>query len=434
MSISLPPQSLINVNKDNYPKNFVFIVDGHEYATNRIFADLISPRASRLHSTDPTASLLVIDVEDPEKHFGFFISLAETGKCDFNPDSFQFLMTLCYELQNKVLVMEILKKEYETRNVDLSNVFDYLSCVLSLIDDSPEAKKVVEFAASHFDELDEDKLISLPMETILLILSDESLRVFDEDSLLKIILLIIQEQGDEFSKSLLCYVDPAFLSVKGITLFLDAVPYDQMTSDIWENIVRRLKFDLVPFIYTSGIQHRDYRNEFVPKENGIFDGIVNYLNLKSGGLSSMNETIEVRSNSNAGDLTFHQLFDYSNNEDKYWSFSSSGGILVIDFKSMKIDLSHYSMRATYYLYGPNTWNVEGSNNNKNWEILDKRVNCYGNFNNEKKQNIFTVQNKRKGSFRYLRICQNGPCANGSNDYRFQLRHIEFFGTIIKEHF
>ena len=116
---------------------------------------------------------------------------------------------------------------------------------------------------------------------------------------------------------------------------------------------------------------------------------------------------------------FHS--DYNNDNDPW---------LCIDFKERKVKPSHYSLKS--YAYGrgcwnTQSWNIEGSNDLKNWEILDDRRNEKS-LDNKGASNTFEVK-KANGFYRYLRIHQTGSNTYFIEDYRFIIRSLEYFGTI-----
>lgn len=53
-SVNLQATSILHVPFSKYEKDFNFIVNGKEFCTSRIIADLLSPTISKIHISDPT--------------------------------------------------------------------------------------------------------------------------------------------------------------------------------------------------------------------------------------------------------------------------------------------------------------------------------------------------------------------------------------------
>lgn len=51
--IQLKTTRISNIPLEKYEKNFTFIVNGEQFQTNRIIADLISPQVCKFHINDP---------------------------------------------------------------------------------------------------------------------------------------------------------------------------------------------------------------------------------------------------------------------------------------------------------------------------------------------------------------------------------------------
>lgn len=440
MLVDLPPHLISNINTNVANKDFKFIIGGHEHVTNSIFADLISPRVSRLHSTDPTVDSLTIDVNDPSDFFKFFIALAETGHCELIPEMFSFVWEICEQLENYLLLSVIVTRDLSSCELNLSNVLKFLNCVPFLVSGSHELIRITKFASSHFVELNVEELNLLPIETLSLIISDESLRIHNEDFLLNFIVNLIQIRGDEF-KYLLSSVDLRFLSVDGISTFLSKLSFDDLTGDLWENIVKRLRIDTIPAISAYPKKYKCISNVFEPKDGHYFKGIINYLNSINGGSCYSNGTIEV-SLINKDEKSHEGMFDYenintcvrSNYQGSCYQCSNYQGskiqFLDVDFKDRKIDLTHYSFNVSDNfkpMHYPHTWNVEGSNDRMNWTILDKREKDTK-FNSCGQTVLYQcINDQHDWGYRYIRfwLCVD----NYEKGFGPLFSKLEFFGSI-----
>lgn len=102
----------------------------------------------------------------------------------------------------------------------------------------------------------------------------------------------------------------------------------------------------------------------------------------------------------------------------------------IDYKKFKVNLSHYSLKSN--CKGgpggshPQSWDIEGSNDLKNWEVLDKRSQEKS-LDDRSASNTFKIQNIHNKYYRYIRIIQRGLNTRNMNNLVFSA--IEFFGDV-----
>jgi hypothetical protein len=81
-----------------------------------------------------------------------------------------------------------------------------------------------------------DKLRRLDKQTLHDILSSPSLAIESEDGLLDV-LIELGSAYFEFWR----YVEVVFLADKGLSLFVDTLPFDELTAEIWSEVILRLK-------------------------------------------------------------------------------------------------------------------------------------------------------------------------------------------------
>ena len=85
--IKLKNSCIVNVPLHNYEKSFTFIVNGQEFKTSRIIADLLSPTLSKIHLNDPTVDIFTINAE----HKGDFSHILDLAT---------FCLTTYYKINN----------------------------------------------------------------------------------------------------------------------------------------------------------------------------------------------------------------------------------------------------------------------------------------------------------------------------------------------
>jgi hypothetical protein len=165
------------------------------------------------------------------------------------------------------------------------------------------------------------------------------------------------------------------------------------------------------------------QNSLKPKSTRIeindHNGIINELRQKDSN-SVLVEASNIRSGNPVQNiLTF---------DNKYWYCEKYDSSVVFQFKTKKVKISKYLLRnvdtANSYYQG---WKVEGSNNQKDWELIDQRSDqsC---FNQAFQSCLFDCQSNSFYSF--IRITQTQKPKSGSN--RFGFTFVEFGGEILDE--
>ena len=104
--------------------------------------------------------------------------------------------------------------------------------------------------------------------------------------------------------------------------------------------------------------------------------------------------------------------------------------IIFDFKNKKVSISKYYLSVPSSLTGyngnrPKTWDIEGSNDLQNWEIIDQRAND-SSLSDYGRSKTFNVNNNNNNKyFKYIRIkeiiSQNG-------NHQMLLSEIEFYGS------
>jgi hypothetical protein len=92
----------------------------------------------------------------------------------------------------------------------------------------------IEFASSHFYELNVDDMIGLDVSILERIVSSQSLRLESEDSLLEFICSLESEE----ETVLLRYVRSEYLSHDGIRLLVDHLQDSNLDPFVWESLRR----------------------------------------------------------------------------------------------------------------------------------------------------------------------------------------------------
>ena len=91
-NIQLKASSILDAPLHIFDNDFTFIVNGQEFQTSRLVSDLISPNICRIHSTDPTSNLFIINTNH-QGDFSRILQLTEFDKIDLQNDEIPFLKT-----------------------------------------------------------------------------------------------------------------------------------------------------------------------------------------------------------------------------------------------------------------------------------------------------------------------------------------------------
>ena len=154
-----------------------------------------------------------------------------------------------------------------------------------------------------------------------------------------------------------------------------------------------------------------------------FDGLLNYLQKNFNIKNELNIT----SSSNPNNDPFN-LLKYEDKSTYFQTNDPSSSWICFEFKNHQIIPSSYIIRSYYCVksWHLKTWVFEGSNDNKNWTILDEQNNN-DSLNGANRVKSFIISNKKQ-SFKYLRIRQTGK--NWYENNGLLMNSIEFYGKVI----
>lgn len=192
LSIILSSAGLKNVfPKQNMNEEFEFVFGDRKMKMNNIFADFLSPVVSKLHLSDPTANCIdftkqINGLTFTDEVFSLLQLLSKGELIEIKDEQIFQIQAISVLLGNEELFSLINDK---IDNINGSNIDQYLDNLKILYQISPLSncfnyKSVINYIASHFYSIDENKIISLPLSIIYSIISNENLVIDSEDSLL----------------------------------------------------------------------------------------------------------------------------------------------------------------------------------------------------------------------------------------------------------
>ena len=453
-TIILSSSGLKNVILSRYVEDDFFLVFGEQrFQMKSFFAEFISPIVSHLHQSDPTIETIDFsesfhDKSGEFKEFSKSILTDETISLlqqissgftiDINEDQAFKMRLLSIILGNEELFIKINESfppDYIEENVNtyLNNIQIYY--YFSQFSPDFDFSGVISFISNHFYLLDQNEFLQIPRRIQYLIISNPELQIQSEDSLLDIVLQIIESDHKKDEIDDICFLEQiefVGLSEDKLRQFLNSFDINEMNSVLWKNlfqcffnhfdqntkrILRKIKKDSI---------------EFDGNEKNRFNGILTFLGKGVASNALENEIIDVSASSvyKGVDVPSHALhydsiiFFQTNPFPDSW--------FCIDFKKIKVKPSHYSIKSNtgggrgyFHLQ---SWNIEGSNDKLSWDVLDSRRGEKS-LDDRGVSNTFEIQNKQYANnyYRYIRIIQRGLNTHNSNSLAFTA--IEFFGDI-----
>jgi hypothetical protein len=412
---TLSAKGMANIIRENYENDFKFIVGEEKYVCPSCVAEFLSPRVSKSRRNDITISEMTIESRDISKCFPKFLSLGVGSSVFFESTDFQFVRSICIELESIELYESIFVTGAEELNED--NVIERLKYG-ELIGYS--CKSEIEFASSHFFSFDQSTVSELSVMQLFTILQNRSLKVKNEDWLYKMISSLISTDV-EYSMLLEC-VTYEHLSRDSIESFFDFISksFEFLTFHVWRHLRSRLISGP-----SSPIDHRYHGCVFKYEEGKSFEGIISFLTREHGGNVHDRGIVSVTSSSvNNNHLAKHVvdfdslLYAQTNNESNGW--------ICYDFKDQRVNVDHYSLRTRndYDGYHPTNWINEGSIDGREWVEIDRRNDCRDLLGVSRSM---TFSTSNTGYFRHIRLRQTG---NDSSGYDYlTVSAFELFGIL-----
>lgn len=443
LNYSLNEKNLKDIPFDKYEKNFTFIVNGKKYSTNRIVADILSPKIRRLHFSDESIDEFYINtVNIKENHFPDFLNLSNLDNIHLDSTLKAEFSTYFYQLGNIDEYIRIQSECLNSINIEncvsiLQTLYEIYSCNLGGIDcQQKNIANIISFISMHFSEISKEEIKELPLEIIEEIISRETLKITDEDLLLDFLIDLYESNSSSsylFSKVLFDN-----LSVSKFNEFIKIFNINDLNSELWTSICSRLG-------QTNSKENkqgeaskkikRPHKN-FPSTNNYEFNGILWHLTNLSGGNVHDNGTVNITSNSINNILNRHpkNLVDFNRN-NFYQSNGDPDTYIQFDFMDKPVQISSYTIKS--HFNGPNeaghlrNWVVEVSKDFYEWEEIDRRTND-STLNGSNKTANFQVSKKLNDFYRYVRLRQTGYSWIGYpsfNRYYTYFNSIEFFGKL-----
>jgi hypothetical protein len=158
------------------------------------------------------------------------------------------------------------------------------------------------------------------------------------------------------------------------------------------------------------------------KRQIALSGIISHLIAKCGGNVHDRGVVEITASS-VFDTNYSRDAADLGTDPWFWSKNEPGQWICLDFKTLRIEPTHYTIRSGFYSHLM-SWAVEGSDDGTSWTEIDRRENN-SDLNGERALKTFAIS--RTGSFRKIQLRQTGP--NHRSYSSLELSAFEVFGAV-----
>ena len=429
-SIKFQISSILHIQLHNYNQEFTFIVNNEIFHTTRVIADLLSPKISRYHFSDPTNSEYIITTKS-QGNFKTILNLLNFEDQILMEEELPFISEIFDELE--IIDFDICLHDSE-QEYNINNVFDKLQKhhkFRRLYKNDLEND--IEYIAEHFYELNETErriIQKYDYEIIEKILSHSKIQIETENDFIQFINELYLSDV-KYSK-LYSYVYFMNVSSEMMKEFIKILDFDDISKEIWESVCYRLTCEikneeLSDMIATRYTKPKQKTRIQIFYSNQEFGGVINYLQNESNIKEEVNITY-----SSAQSLDAWNLFLFNDKTKHFYTQNKENSWICFEFIKNEIIPTNYTIRSCNQCkgwYHPKSWVIEGSMNKSEWEKIDEEINC-SYLNGESLVHTFPIKNENNHSFKYLRI--RNIDKNWGNYNYLEINSIEFYGTLVEK--
>lgn len=425
--VELKLKRIYSLPLDKYDKNFTFIVNGEEFESNRIIADLLSPKICKLHIDDPTITEFIIETEN-KGNFQNVLNLVNFKKNSILANEMPFICEVIEKLGSESI--EIYTPNFN-ESATLDNVLEKIKMHKKYSHlYSSQYEQDIDFISTNFfnlTESNEETIFHLGKDTIERIISNPNLVLDSESQLLKFINQLYYN-NHEYA-TFYEYVDFLNVSEQDIGEFISIFMIDDITTEMWRGLSCRLQKEINK---NENIKFKHNHRYLFPYVKGKeFTGIFNFFRNALKGYFNENIKVESSSINNSSESFVPSnctLFESQSNV--FASNDLPNSWISFNFGKYRIIPNCYTIRSSQHKMNAlhlKSWVIEGSNDNENWTILDTRQN--DNFlNGNSNMATYNINNESCKSFYCLRLRMTGP--NHGNNNILYFHSIEFYGGLL----
>ena len=336
--LRLKTSSIVGVPLNTYD-DFTFIVNGEEFKTSRISADLLSRKISSLHRTDPTVDEYSITTQETG-HFSYFLKLLNFQQNQVPQVEIPFISEIIEKLETDSVEIQ----EPERIIITDDNVFSLIKFHLKSPNFySRNLQSEIDHVSCHFYELcgrKSDELKMLTKDTLNSILSNSKLQIESEDQLVTFLNELVS--SDPTYSQLFEYVNFSNVSTATMKDFLYVFNMENMTREMWNKISSRLELQVIqPKIVKKKKKFLFKTNENIEikyDDKKQFNGILNHLRSVFKDENIFNE-IDITSSSTYLDddeYSARNVIQYEDPNKEFCSKDVKNSWLCVDFKDHRI--------------------------------------------------------------------------------------------------
>jgi hypothetical protein len=375
-----------HVRINDVQDDFVFIVGDERHRCPPIISEILSPRIGILRCIDASTAEYVVETKDLEHQFRLFLSLGQGSAIRVNRRNCGLFLRLSAELGNSAFCESVLDQ--------LHGIFP-ARLIFQLCGDFS-----IRHLAARFHEIQPSTLDTIPVSALFDILSHNSLKLSNEDSLCSYLINKLYEDPEYLE--LLQFVRFEYVSRRTFSAFLGVIPH-WIDSRLWDSLSPRL---------ASRVR---CELEFPLDDSKALEGIIWYLTQKHGGNVHDRGVVSITAKSvdddprfpmrNVADLTTGSYF---------WSKNSPGQWVCWDFRQMQIRPTRYTIRGAL-----KSWHVESSLDGVEWTEIDRKIDNWA--------TSFPLS--RVAKCRFIRLTQTGTSGVGND--QLGIYAFEVFGTLLE---
>ena len=440
--------NLQNIEFDKFDQDFSFIVNGKEYKTNSVVANILSPNISNMFAKNMNLSYYEINTES-HCDFNKIIHFGEMKAIDLNDEEKKFFLFVMSELGNNNKLICFLN-EFQG-DISVENVFQRIEIKKILNVDTSEEAAFISRNFHDFNMKYPDEILKLDVDIMEQIISNSRLYLYDEEELFDIVLKLYLK-SKEYS-ILFSYIVFINLSSESLQKFNANFDINDMNDSIWKKIRCRLDVNV-----SNGSKENFKNGNFELLENRYFpkryDNILQHL--KQQHFCITPDVIHITSSSvNSGNV--ERIIDGGD----FTTHDEANSWIQVDFKDRKVFLDGYTLKTFYSgendnnrpttttsVWGVQTssasqgwgfsssnsnkerrghlksWILEVSNDGQNYFEIDRHENCdILNKSGETATFKFSCSSPQ----RFVRLTQIGP--NSKNNNILSIYYIDFSGFL-----
>ena len=404
-------KNLLDINLNKFEKDFIFIVNDQEYKTNRIVAEVLSPKIRKIQQIDESNSVFRMNIQQ-EGNFNKVLELGELKEIDILPNEVEYFQNVLNELGNYdecCCLIPILQEELNINNVVKRTE---IKCKYVI-----NCEEEIQFISKNFHEINNklhSELILLDSSVFDKIFSNAQFKILFEDEIMDLIIELVQKSS-EYS-SLFEYVIFPNVSPSRIEKFLDIFDITNLNEQIWKQLGVRLSCDIKTESKTYFGVHES-RYLFTTSNNSTTNNIIQYFTNQCGGNVHSKGVINVTASSiNHSSMNVENCL-IKDDSHVFATRSLPNQWIQFDFKEKRVALTSYTIKDIHTPY-LKSWILEGSNDGINFQKLDEHNDFHGFGSNP--QYEFTITEKIP--FQFIRL-------KGNQTNNIVITQIDFSGKI-----